>query len=575
MFEQLITIYENSPNGYPQKKLLLELDPFSGYTFMDRNSRMRGRALCMGAALGDPILVRSLLRAGVDVRFQDYIHDQDWANSYFFHLLPPLMNAALAGHERIVSLLLSSGATIGDVDESTGLTALHIVAYQGEVRMGKYLLEHGANIESRDYKGRTPLHCATYGKSRKGGRREANMPMVKLLVTRGAVVEALDENGATPLHTSVYTYQEEATQYLLEHGASVHTKRGDGTTVVDYLHRRWLKNWWFIDLEEIFCILLKHGAFQIGVEGSTPLHNVVKHQNGVYVKIFLGLIPLHTQHDPNGELFDKVPADPDFKTEFPNLAAIDINARDDFFRAPLHYAALGERHDILEVLLEQGADPNAIDRNGNSPLHYASQSLQGLEGAIVLLKHGGDVNTRSQWGDIALHLVTPTTVQRVFKELTTLEDEDEEFEFAEDWDEERALYEIEKTLTELWDLLLGESSDNTRSPFQPSNLNARNLFQETPLHLAAEHGNTVLVKKLLDKGVSAALEDRWDCTALDIAIHANHQEVVTILESRGCQPSANGAVKCTQRKLEKEQEILHRQEIEGPRWKPKRPFKTM
>src|SRR5947207_13840627 len=109
------------------------------------------------------------------------------------------MNAALAGYKRIVSLLLSSGATSNDVDESTGLTALHIVAYRDKERMGKYLLEHGANIESRDYKGRTPLHCATYGERRKGGRRQANMPMVKLLVSRGAIVEALDENGTTPL----------------------------------------------------------------------------------------------------------------------------------------------------------------------------------------------------------------------------------------------------------------------------------------------------------------------------------------------------------------------------------------
>src|SRR5947207_2324495 len=114
------------------------------------------------------------------------------------------MNAALAGYKRIVSLLLSSGATSNDVDESTGLTALHIVAYRDKEQMGKYLLEHGANIESRDYKGRTPLHCATYGESRKGGRRQANMPMVKLLVTRGQSLKPSMKTGrrhCTPLFT--------------------------------------------------------------------------------------------------------------------------------------------------------------------------------------------------------------------------------------------------------------------------------------------------------------------------------------------------------------------------------------
>jgi ankyrin repeat protein len=57
---------------------------------------------------------------------------------------------------------------------------------------------------------------------------------------------------------------------------------------------------------------------------------------------------------------------------------------------------VGERDDILEVLLEQGANSNPIDGHGNSPFHYAAQSIERLEGATILLRHGGGSNVKNQ-----------------------------------------------------------------------------------------------------------------------------------------------------------------------------------
>ena len=53
---------------------------------------------------------------------------------------------------------------------------------------------------------------------------------------------------------------------------------------------------------------------------------------------------------------------------------------------PLHYAARGHKN-VAELLLDNGADVNAKDKHGNTPLHKAT--LRGNKDIVELLrKHG-------------------------------------------------------------------------------------------------------------------------------------------------------------------------------------------
>jgi len=131
----------------------------------------RNTPLHTAAMFGDYDMVEQLLEAGAAA---------DGANRYNDR---PLHSAAVTGQARIAALLLEHGVQV-DVADASGMTALHWAAGRGKrtkgrsmhdyvtwrrggkpipqdyVRTAKLLIEHGASLEKRDHKGRTPSKIA-------------------------------------------------------------------------------------------------------------------------------------------------------------------------------------------------------------------------------------------------------------------------------------------------------------------------------------------------------------------------------------------------------------------------------
>ena len=166
---------------------------------------------------------------------------------------------------------------------------------------------------------------------------------------------------------------------------------------------------------------------------------------------------------------------------------VDVDASDDKWPegTPLHRATTAE---IAEYLIDHGADVDARDKVGASPLHYASKEV-----ARVLIANGTIVDAKTKGGATPLHFA------------------------AAGGDVEAA------------ELLIDEGAD----------LNARDEFGTTPMHDAAVWGEPEAVELLIRQGADIDARDTWGGTPLHRAIPLHwtltkeHLQVVEVLLENG------------------------------------------
>jgi hypothetical protein len=70
-------------------------------------------------------------------------------------------------------------------------------------------------------------------------------------------------------------------------------------------------------------------------------------------------------------------------------AGADLNARDDNGWTPLMVAARSETPEIVTLLIEAGADVNAMNDNGYTPLWFANPGFGSTPEIIKILKAAG------------------------------------------------------------------------------------------------------------------------------------------------------------------------------------------
>jgi superfamily II DNA or RNA helicase len=94
----------------------------------------------------------------------------------------------------------------------------------------------------------------------------------------------------------------------------------------------------------------------------------------------------------------------------------NINAQDSSGKTPLHHAVINNHQSLVEFLLKRGADPNIKDHQGKTPLFYAVENNWPTLIAI-LLQHGSDLNLRDAQGRTPLHYAVETGRLKIIKEL--------------------------------------------------------------------------------------------------------------------------------------------------------------
>ncbi len=130
----------------------------------------------------------------------------------------------------------------------------------------------------------------------------------------------------------------------------------------------------------------------------------VRWQSGV-VQIFENL-PANQVHTVSE--FSDTPADRLFKAAWTGDVStlrdmnIDVNLKDTVGRTPLHIAAEKGNIDVAMFLIENGANVNVADANGNTPLVFIINKTGNPKVTQRLLEKGASVNTQNRTGETAL-----------------------------------------------------------------------------------------------------------------------------------------------------------------------------
>ena len=287
--------------------------------------------------------------------------------------------AAYNSNPDVVRLLLDSKASVNARNEN-GLTPLHgAAAFNPNPEMVNVLIKADARIDSSSSRAVTPLLSAAAFTS--------SAEVIRVLANRGANVSERNEDQETPLHlAAAFNNNPEICETLIELGADVNAVCTGNMTPLHYAAMNQAE-------AKVLSSLIERGANKESKtsQGKTP-HDLA----GVHMRTLLQ-IDKELYHDTldikewgTNQFFTN--ADPDdVKHCLAQGAKADVVEK----AQGLSYLSRAARYtkypEVLDLMIEHGAQLGSTDHNGNSALHWATKNKQIANDVVnTLLKHGAD-----------------------------------------------------------------------------------------------------------------------------------------------------------------------------------------
>ena len=245
-----------------------------------------------------------------------------------------LFSAVKGGNAGMVKLLLQHNVKHNCYDEE-GCYPLHRATETRNIDVAKFLLDDGANVDAQTSKlKQTPLLWAAY---------KDNLKLVQLLIEKGADINYQALRSETALHNAILARNFKIAEWLLGQGADINL---------------------YPPYDHILCTAVESG-------------------NNYIVK---KLIEKHV--DVNAK----------------KVSASVKNSSDDK-SFPLFIAVNKVHSSVITTLLESGANPNLENNNNFSLLHGAilMKRNESVDIAKTLILHGADINAQDKWGNTPLH----------------------------------------------------------------------------------------------------------------------------------------------------------------------------
>ena len=339
---------------------------------------------------GHPDVVQVLIGAGADIERRDNLG------------CAPLLVASTLGKLDIVKMLVEAGAGVRVTQDNIGQTCLILAAHHGHTETVRYLVglpEVEVNYQARN--NHTALYSAV---------QEGHPDVVQVLIDAGADIETKGSWGHSPLECASLGDDVVSVKMLVEAGAAVAEadKRRDSCLLLAVIQGhtetvRYLAGLPQVDVDEVrnrrralFCAIqqgvhpdvvqaLIDGGADMEIRsnvGSTPLLFASSSGHLAIVKVLVGAGADVQAADNKGATClikgvwcgCSLQEGLELMRYLVGLPEVDVNHADENGMTALHWAAKRYYPDVVQVLIDGGADIEARNNLGRSPLLVACEN---------------------------------------------------------------------------------------------------------------------------------------------------------------------------------------------------------
>lgn len=443
-----------------------------------------------------------------------------------------LLHWASRGYDNdsIIKFLIENGANI-NATENDGRTPLCLyIKHSGSTDMINYFIEHGADLYNSN--GDAPLYWAFYMRNQNAQNllinlmEDFNVPIdtynmraplhivkdlhhMELIISKGADVNIRDKDGNTPLHLVECL---SLVKCLVKNGADINARNYEGSTP---LHTN--SNFPVVEY------LIEKGAdiHAINNEGYTPLHLAKSvfiaeylMEQGADVKAVTnnGKTMLHSVAEFT-TYYDSYSNDAPSLIRFYISKGVNVNATDKNGDTALHLCV--KNNDLGIYLLEEGANLDAVNNEGKKPMDYDYGSFQSIIKFMKELSIGEECMKSQKIESFYIH--------RIQLSYMSIDDH-----------KTTALHLIAKRCKANIIKNIFKQLQHRPLPlnikFKNNVVNARDINYWTPLHYAAQRGDSIIVIHLLENGAMYNAETVNNETPLKLTTDDRTKRVLQLTE---------------------------------------------